>query len=191
SQKYPREPSYLYTLAVARFYHNEDAEALRLLDRYITSKPNDARGHFVRGVVLYFTKGYMPARVSFERSLVLSPSADAAYYLAQIADNEGQAAKAVEWFKRALELEPNHAESRAGLGVAYLKLKDYEGARAELERAIELDPQSLVAAYQLGLLYLRLGDKERAASMTRTADRLRSEQKHPDRVGLRLAQAPK
>lgn len=189
--KDPREPSYLYTLAVARFYNNEDVEALRLLDRYIASKPNDARGHFVRGVVLYFTKQYAPAREALEQSVALSPSADGGFYLAQIADNNGQTDKAVEWFKRALELEPSHGVSRAGLGVAYLKLKNYEGARAELERAIELDPESLLAAYQLSLLYLRLGDKERAASMTRIADRLRTEQKHQDKVGLRLAETPK
>ena len=189
-RKNPREPSYLYTLAVARFYQNDDAEAVRLLERYIALRPQDARGQYLRGLVFFFTKQYAQARASLAQSFALSPSADAASFLGQIAADEGQTPESLEWFRRAVELQASHAAARAGLGLAYFKQKKYEEARAELERAHALDPQNLTAAYQLGLLYLRLGDKERAASMTRIADRLRAEQKHGGRVGLRLVDAP-
>jgi len=188
---HPREPAYIYALAVARFYNNEDAQALTLLRRYIELNPRDARGHYVLGVMLHLMMKGAEARAALAESFDLAPTADAAHYLGLIAYDEDDLAQAERWLKRAVELNPAHAPSRAVLGMTYAKRKDLVAARAELERAAALDPHDLTAAYQLGLLYTRLGERERAREMLAVADRLRAEQRQAGRPGLRLAEPPK
>lgn len=189
-RNYPAVPSYLYTLAVAHFYNNDDERAQALLNRYVELYPKDARGHYVLGVVLYSAMKFAPARASLERSFALNPTADAAYYLGMIADAENNLPLAEQWFRRATATDASHAPSHAQLGINLAKQKNYAAARTSLERAVELDPQDLTAAYQLGMVYMRLGEKGRAQTMFAAADRLRSEQRHAPRTSLRLADPP-
>ena len=188
---HPLEPAYIYALAVARFHNNEDAQALALLRRYIELNPRDARGHYVLGVMLRLMLKRADAHAALAESFDLAPTADAAHHLGLIAYDEDDLAQAERWLKRAVELDPSHAPSRAVLGMTYAKRKDLAAARVELERAAALDPQDLTAAYQLGLLYTRLGERERARVMLATADRLRAEQRQGGRAGLTLAEPPK
>jgi Flp pilus assembly protein TadD len=60
-----------------------------------------------------------------------------------------------------------------------------------LERAIELDPKDQTAYYQLGLVYARLGEKERSRAAFATSEKLRTEQKERQGVGVRLIDLPK
>ncbi|HEX5705900.1 MAG TPA: tetratricopeptide repeat protein, partial [Pyrinomonadaceae bacterium] len=180
-----------YTLAVARFYNTDDARALALLRRYTELQPRDARGHYVAGVMLHLMMRGEEARAALARSFELSATADAAYFLGLIAYNSDATAEAEAWLKRAVALDPRHAPARTSLGMTYAKRKDFAAARAELERAVELDPQDLTAAYQLGMVYTRTGDSARARAMMETADRLRAEQRHRPREGLRLAEPPR
>lgn len=55
---------------------------------------------------------------------------------------------------RALELDPNLAESHTALAIASLQDWDFETARREFERAIELNPRYAPARYWYGLHYL-------------------------------------
>ena len=188
---HPQESAYIYALAVARFYNNEDAQALTLLRRYIELNPRGARGHYVLGVMLQLMMRRADARAALAEGFDLAPTADAAHHLGLVAYDEDDLAQAERWLRRAVELNPAHAPSRAVLGMTYAKRKDLAAARAELERAAALDPHDLTAAYQLGLLYTRLGERERAREMLAVADRLRAEQRQAGRAGLRLAEPPK
>jgi Flp pilus assembly protein TadD len=48
---------------------------------------------------------------------------------------------AIEAYREALALEPQHAEAHYGLGLALLQSGDAEGAAAEIESALSLAPQ--------------------------------------------------
>jgi tetratricopeptide (TPR) repeat protein len=183
----PDEPAYLYALAVARVMNFEPDRAQALITSYIRLRPQDARGPYVLGVALFTLNQFREARAALERSLALQPFADTQHYLGLIAYNEGDVAKAIEWFERALKSEPEHAEAHTSLGVAYARQKNLEAARAELERAIELDPKSLKAHHQLSLVYARLGDKRRSQLMLEAAEKLRSEERR-QLLDLRLVE---
>jgi Flp pilus assembly protein TadD len=58
---------------------------------------------------------------------------------------QGQTARALSSFERALALSPDNPTYRYHVGLAYLKLGDVARGRAALTRAIELKPQSPAA----------------------------------------------
>lgn len=69
-------------------------------------------------------------------------------------------AEAFEDLKRAVELDPKHADYRANFGYVLWKLgKLREAVEAERE-ALKLDEKNYTANYQLGRFLLRTGDKK-------------------------------
>lgn len=187
----PVEPDYLYPLAIARLNNGESAQALSLINSYIEARPKDGRGYFVLGAILYGAKRFPEARIALQRSLSLANYPDTEYYLGMIAHNEGDEEQAISWFRRALTSDPTNSATHSALGIALAKQKNYQAARIELERAIELDPKDQTAHYQLGLVYGRLGEKERSRAMFAISDKLRSEQKERQGIGVRLIEPAK
>jgi tetratricopeptide (TPR) repeat protein len=184
----PVEPDYLYPFAIARLNNDESAQALSLINRYIESRPRDGRGYFVLGAIHYGAKRFPEARMALQRSLSLANYPDTEYYLGMIAHNEGDEEQAISWFRRALISDPTNSATHAALGIALAKQKNYQDARTELERAVELDPKDQAAHYQLGLVYGRLGEKERSRAMFAISEKLRTEQKERQGMGVRLVE---
>jgi Flp pilus assembly protein TadD len=182
---------YLYPFAIARLNNGQSAEAQSLINEYIRFRPEDGRGYYVLGAILYAGRRFAEARTAFQRSLSLLPYPDTEYYLGMIAHQEGDAQEAISRFRRALRSDPTNAATHVALGTVLARQKDYQAARAELERAIELDPKDQTAHYQLGLVYARLGDKERSRSAFAVSEKLRAEQKERQGVGVRLIELPK
>jgi tetratricopeptide (TPR) repeat protein len=65
----------------------------------------------------------------------------------------GKFSPAIECFRRAIRLCPEHADGHFNLGVAYRSLKRWNEARAALERAVQLQPQWPEAQFNLGNCY--------------------------------------
>ena len=53
----------------------------------------------------------------------------------------GNAAKAIEYFTKAVELDPDNASALYNLGSAYFNAGDPEKGSAYRQRALELDPE--------------------------------------------------
>lgn len=190
-QMKPDEPGYLYPLAIARLNNGESPRAQQLINRYIELRPQDGRGHYVLGAILYGVKKFAEARAALQRSLALTYYPQAEYYLGMIAHSEGDAAQAITWLRRALKSDPTNPAAHSALGIIYAGEKDYASARTELERAIELDSKDQTAHYQLGIVYARLGQKERSQAMFALSEKLRGEQKQRGMVDLKLIDPPK
>jgi Tfp pilus assembly protein PilF len=69
---------------------------------------------------------------------------------------------------------PNYAHARIALGSSYMKLRNYERARQELETAVKLDPDEPKAHYNLALLYARLKEPARAQEEMKIIDKLKA-----------------
>jgi tetratricopeptide (TPR) repeat protein len=188
---HPTEPGYLYALAIARLQNGEAQRAVELVKRFIELRPEESGGYYVLGAALYGLKQFPDARVALERSVALTPYADAEYYLGMIAHNTGDDAQAAVWLKRALKTEPNMAAARTALGIIYAGQKNFQAAREELERAMQLNPKDATAAYQLALVYARLGEKDLSKNMFTVADKLRGEKEKESAVRFRLVEPPK
>ncbi len=64
-----------------------------------------------------------------------------------------QARKAIEYYEQAAGLEPRLSFIRLDIARNQRALKDFAGARAELEKAIQIDPQDPQAYDDLGVMY--------------------------------------
>ncbi len=81
---------------------------------------------------------------------------------AQQATQVGQIERAVEEYKKVLNLAPNLLEARVNLGLAYHSLGQYSLAVSELSRPLRQRPELLGPSIILGIDYLKLGFPEKA-----------------------------
>lgn len=78
----------------------------------------------------------------------------------------------IEYYKKAVELNPNSAESYHWLGNAQFTVGLYEEAGESFKRAIELDPDNLTYYYPLANLQEELGLADEAERSQNQAVRL-------------------
>ncbi len=77
------------------------------------------------------------------------------------AENLGRTTEAREYFRRAVELDPNSILARNNYGVALYKSGDYHMARSAFEAAFALsNGQNAVAARNLGLVEHKIAEIE-------------------------------
>ena len=76
----------------------------------------------------------------------------------------GNDGRAIELYRKAVELDPVNAQSRSFLAFALAKTKQFAGARAEYARVVELNPSAPWAHAGLGLAYLLQNKFEEAAT---------------------------
>ncbi len=67
-----------------------------------------------------------------------------------------------EYFKKAIELDPEYAAPYHGLGHAYKQEGNLEGVIYCWEKALEVEPNFSKALFDLATIYLNTGDKMRA-----------------------------
>jgi chemotaxis protein methyltransferase WspC len=70
------------------------------------------------------------------------PSAEAFYLLGLVSDASGRTGEAVEQYRKALYLEPNHHEALIHLALLLQKQGDAAGAQRLQRRASRLQPNS-------------------------------------------------
>jgi len=98
---------------------------------------------------------------------------DRAHHMVQLGNiyvRQGRPRKAADWFRRALEKEPDHLEATYRLAICNYDLGEYAGAVDLLEKVHAEKPE-----YDYGMAYLRLaqahqklGNNDRAAEVYET-----------------------
>jgi cytochrome c-type biogenesis protein CcmH/NrfG len=91
--------------------------------------------------------------------------------------NRGEYEKAIEEYKRAIEINPDSVEAYYHLGMAYSSLGKYKEAVEAYGRAIRIKPEYAAAYYNLGHAYSNLNQHDKAIKAFR-----RSIQYEPDNV---------
>lgn len=84
--------------------------------------------------------------------------------------------RALESFKKLIELQPESAEAHALYADALASYGDLDTARKELEESLRLEPDSIRARVGLGALEARAGNADRALQIAAEIQR-----RHPDR----------
>jgi len=69
---------------------------------------------------------------------------------------------AVQYFQKAIALDPNFSEAYFSQGVSYGQLGEYLKAVAQINMALKLQPQNGIYYYGRGRVYLLWGDKAKA-----------------------------
>jgi len=91
------------------------------------------------------------------RALQLAPDDSCIHHChAAVMGNLGRTADAVRAWQRALELDPNNAGARAGLGIAQIYLRQPAAALANVEAALRLSPRDGMTYHWLAYRALAL-----------------------------------
>ena len=149
------------------------AEALTHAETLVQLDPESERGHKAL-LALYGALGRGDdARNEIDRLIDLGMADASDLVSAGVAVQTENIALAIEYYGRALELDPNHLEGNINLGVALVESRDWQAARTYLQRALSLSPQNVHAHLNLGILERRTGRPRRAIAHFEAA--LRSE----------------
>jgi tetratricopeptide (TPR) repeat protein len=72
--------------------------------------------------------------------------------------------EAIEYYKKAIAMNPDYADAHANLGVTYMNKGRLDEAIVALKKALALDAQKAGVQYNLGLLYDKKGKIDEAIS---------------------------
>ncbi len=121
--------------------------------------------------VAYSNKGDLDnAKTAYEKALSLDEHNPTVYnnlaavYLRLSRKTTDQIlfARCIEYFKKAIELDPSYVSPYNGLGAAYSLTGNLDGAITCWEKALKLKPDSGEALLSLGLAYLDKGEGAKA-----------------------------
>ena len=70
--------------------------------------------------------------------------------------------KAIDEFKKAIELNPSDGVSYYNLGICYLRLERFQEAVKPLETYVTFHPDKAFAYYNLGYVYTKIGEKDKS-----------------------------
>ena len=152
--------------------HGLEPEAEEAYLRAEELDPADFRWPYLRAAAL---KNIRPADAlpAADRASRLNPAYAPAYLLAaELLQRTGDAERALDRYRRALETAPDAALAQLGAGRLLLRRGELNPARDHLERAAALAPRSGPVQAELARLYTRQGDPEAARAAGAAARRL-------------------
>ena len=171
----PRDPAYFLALGTTWIKKPDLAEAEQAFRRALELQPDSPKAQMFLGYTLMEQKKYPEALKWLEKSLQKDKTVpETFYYLGQIAQEQNDDERAINYFKQALGLVSNYSFAHSGLGISYLRLKNYPLAQQELELSVKLNPSDERAHYNLALLFARLKNPERAQEEMRIVEKLKS-----------------
>ena len=141
---------------------NDDKKAMEEYRAAIALKPTVPNLHYSLGHLLWKNLQTGESRAEFEKELEFNPRhVGALHDLGDTYLLEHQPEKAVEYLKRALEIDPSDPDLHRDLGTGYTELRDYRRAESEFKVAVSGDRDGSVH-YKLGRVYQALGEKGKA-----------------------------
>ena len=102
---------------------------------------------------------------------------DASYWFNKgaLVSTYGNNQAAVQYFQKAIALNPNFSGAYFSQGVSYGQLGQYQKAIAQINRALKMEPQNGMYYYGRGRVYLLSGDKAKAMEDFKKAAELQDE----------------
>lgn len=129
---------------------------------------------FQQLVDLYNRGEFLAAEAEVANILALFPkSASLLNLLGAIHKSSGQLPRAIEAYKKAVEVNPNYSEAYNNLALVYMDCNDAEKAVESIKKALEVAPHQAEAIYNLGNIYFKTGKYEMAAQAYHSVLRLR------------------
>ncbi len=147
----PDNPRHLMELArIAHLSHDLEG-CLTYLGHARDLAPNDARVHFLFGLVAVELALPVEARRSLDKALALDPgNAEYNYAMGGILLSGGSGTEAIPYFVKYLAARPEDPTGHLALGAAYFASLDYEKCRAEMTPIAANPKTEAGASYYLG-----------------------------------------
>jgi tetratricopeptide (TPR) repeat protein len=116
---YPNEYRLLEIMGEAFFYLDNYERSLSFMQRYTNAQPEGDRvsvAFFFIGEIFRLTERFLHADIAYTAAVRFEPGVALWWYrLATVRERAGDRAPAIEAYQRALRLNPNYNEARAGL----------------------------------------------------------------------------
>lgn len=171
-------------LGIALHRSGELDESIFEYRRALNLKSQDVATRMLLGLVLVWEKAeddrkkgnWDAALTEYREALELlaplqekSELAQAHYGIGVALEHKGDEAGAVDEYREALRLNPNHARAHGGLSSVLSKKGDIDGAIVEMREAARLEPNQASAHRILGFLFRVKGDRQAALDEFRKA----------------------
>ncbi len=95
--------------------------------------------------------------------------------LGDIASRRSDQKGALEYYTRALRLQPNDTDANLGLAKALMALHENQEAKVPLLHAVQLEPFNPASHYRLGVLYRELGQADESRRELAEFEKLKKE----------------
>ncbi|RLC45202.1 MAG: hypothetical protein DRH70_07995 [Candidatus Coatesbacteria bacterium] len=127
-------------------------------------RPLEAESHYVKGMqYLLSKKDYAAASAEYRKAIALGlPRFDIYFWLGEAQLKVGRNERALETYRRALEIQPYHEYSYFGIAEALRGLGRTDEAIGNYEKSIEYEPRFLDAYLHLAKLYRSRGEPRKA-----------------------------
>ena len=171
----PTNPDAVLKLArVLRTLERND-EALKFFLGYARMVPGDYLGLAHIGGCLSAMGRYAEAEDYFRKSLAGLDDATTHYNLGLLMSMTGRLPEAEREYRRAIALDPAHADARGNLGPLLVRMGRMRDATDELRRLVADDPENVPALTNLGVVLLQQGKGREAREPLERALRLAPE----------------
>jgi tetratricopeptide (TPR) repeat protein len=107
-----------------------------------------------------------------------------------LADRGVRLGEAVDYVRKALEIDPENGAYLDSLGWAYFKLNDLKNAETYLLKAGKREKDDPVINDHIGDLYFKTGDYEKARSFWMESMRLSSDPEEIEKIRIKLKKLP-
>ena len=115
------------------------------------------------------SKATTKSRTAKRPSTAIKKDANYWFEKGALVSTYGNNEAAVQYFHKAIVLDPNFSQAYFSQGVSYGQLGQYQKAIAQINMAIQKEPQNSLYYYGRGRVYLLWGDKEKAMADLRKA----------------------
>ncbi|CAM4163742.1 tetratricopeptide repeat protein [Pseudoalteromonas byunsanensis] len=156
----------LLALASCELAKHEIANAEYFVEKCLEINPMIGRTWSLAGQINLYNAQYTAAVETLSKAVTLMPDHIGTYHLlawAYLILNDVD--KAAEQFEQALELNPNFADSHAGLAIIAINRGQFDVAKTLTKKALRLDAHSFTALYAQSLLAAQDGDEDAASKM--------------------------
>ncbi len=155
----PGNAAFNYAAGSVSLHRRDPTDAVPFFRKYSELKPDDPRGPLALGMALFKAGDFGSAQPQLLRAAnSTSTTAAASYFLARIAREENDAARALGLVDKALAAQPDYADAWAERGLLDLRRKDFEQAEKDLARCLALDPDNYLGNLHLLALFQRIKD---------------------------------
>jgi tetratricopeptide (TPR) repeat protein len=178
------------TMGFINFYYDWNGrEATKEFERSLAENPNYATAHSWYGVSLAAKGRYTEADAEAHRAMEEDPlSPIIASNAGWAVSLSGDADKAIEILKKAIEIDPNFARAHLRLGRAYEQKQNYAAATVEFEQAVKLSDGEPCYRGSLGHAYAISGQTARARQLLKVLEKA-TDQKYVPSYAIALIYA--